>query len=239
MTLRSPAAAQDARSEEPWVRQPVLERLHKEIQAWQRAAQEAQQVSPTAIPPPSTNDFTYIFALANVEGNSTSGANPFVAVTVPASPGVSLGVAVVPWRETTEATQQLEHILTAALEEEFEDGMSSNLARDLTMYIEREGEAGIRGLEMQVDSGFISIRVLAETLRVLGKIEHQNSRSARVALLIRQLNSDSHYVRDAAGLGLSAMQDARAIPHLRLAIDHEPLDELRRDLQQVIRDLES
>jgi HEAT repeat protein len=54
----------------------------------------------------------------------------------------------------------------------------------------------------------------------------------------RSLQSRSSWIRDAAALGLEAMDDPAAIPYLKEALGREPNSELRRYLQSVLEYLQ-
>ncbi len=85
----------------------------------------------------------------------------------------------------------------------------------------------------------VNAEVASESLRWLGHIEHPKTYDNRLWLLERSLFCSSARVRDGAALGLASLDDPHAIPYLRRAIQRENCIELRKDIKQVLIQLES
>ena len=60
----------------------------------------------------------------------------------------------------------------------------------------------------------------------------------KLELCKKDLFSESHYVRDEAGLGLASLDDPIAIPEIQNAIAREKNKELKKDLELVLNQLE-
>ena len=78
-----------------------------------------------------------------------------------------------------------------------------------------------------------------EILRSIAEIDDDTTRDARRLVLEWLLSHDSHYIRDAAGLGLALMDDPRSISAVATAIANEDIPELQADLQLVLTQLEN
>jgi len=132
---------------------------------------------------------------------------------------------------------EIETIFARATDEEFEDGIQSELARQLTTIIERHGKEALLSiatiLKKESDS-----TLEAQTLRILGRMRSHHTHNLRLWLIKRGLTSSSVLVRDAAGLGLSSLGDPSVISTLREAACREPYTELREDLERIISGLE-
>jgi hypothetical protein len=70
-------------------------------------------------------------------------------------------------------------------------------------------------------------------------MDHAPSYRFRLWLLERSLGSLKARIRDGAILGLSSLNDPHAISYLKLAIEQEKCSELRKDMEQVLAQLES
>lgn len=81
--------------------------------------------------------------------------------------------------------------------------------------------------------------IASEAIRWAGRFDHPSSYDARLSLAERCLCNDSARVRDAASVALASMDDERAVPALRTAIEREKYGELREDMQQILTQLES
>ncbi len=138
-------------------------------------------------------------------------------------------------QDVEENIQQLFHI---AKDEIFEDGMESEFSRDLIYYISRFGDDAMEAITRIIVSMSINAEIVSECLRWLGRIEHPETCNSRLWLLEHSLNSLSARIRDGALLGLASLDDPMTIPYLRQAIKHEPVEELKEDMKQVLAQLE-
>lgn len=124
-----------------------------------------------------------------------------------------------------------------AEEEEFEDGMESRFARDLSSLVDRYRERAIERIGELIVKEDCSSLVAAEALGCLGRMESDATRSTRRNILQEALKSHSLVVRDAAVLGLAELNDPSSRPFLEEARDSEPCPELHQDIQEILADL--
>ena len=137
-----------------------------------------------------------------------------------------------------EVEHAVERVFEAARDEYFEDGMESAFSRQLLSLVETYCEQMKEELAYWLVREKASPYVASEASRWLGQVDHAPSYRYRRWLLERCLRASSAIVRDGAGLGLAAMDDAHTIPSLRQAVQRESCEELRVNLQQVLDQLE-
>lgn len=121
----------------------------------------------------------------------------------------------------------------------FEDGVESPFSRELIRNLEKYGNVALEVLFDLILHARINPELAAEALRWLGYIENHETHEYRRWLLERSLECSSPRVRDGALLGLASLDDPKAIPSLKLAIEKEQVSELRHDMEQTILQLES
>lgn len=129
-------------------------------------------------------------------------------------------------------------VFDLAREELFEDGMESEFSRALITLIHSHGNAAISAIEKTLQSGHVSSEIAQEALRWLGALAHSESHKYRLLILRGYLEAPIAPIRDAAGLGLAAMDDPTAIPAIMEAIRNETYPQLRQNLQLVLIQLE-
>lgn len=152
---------------------------------------------------------------------------------------ISESTAIDQQRPGRDVTTILLELSAKAKEEDFEDGMLSNFARGLISLTLRFGDITVKSLETAIMRGTLNEEVTSEALRWLGDMDHQATHQARLRLLQACLWSSSARIRDAAGSGLSFLDDASAVPSLAKAIERETCEELRNDLRQVLEQLKN
>lgn len=138
-----------------------------------------------------------------------------------------------------EIRQSISRLLGIGQQEHFEDGMENDFSRGLTSLIETYAEPAVEELAALLESGKVNAELAAETLVCLGRIEEGVTYLKRRTLLEEALSSSSHFIRDGALVGLSYLDDPHAISHLRLAIEREMNTQLRRYMQQLLREVEA
>jgi len=138
-----------------------------------------------------------------------------------------------------EIRKRIEALFGAAKEEFFEDGMESEFSRGLVSLVRQYSNRAIDVLVHLLGSDQVNAEVASEALRWLGRMDHPPSYYSRLWLLERSLRCSSARVRDGAALGLSFLDDPDAITYLKQTIEREPVEELRRDMEQVLAQLES
>jgi hypothetical protein len=132
-------------------------------------------------------------------------------------------------------SRELRAILRASEDESFEDGFESTLSQNITHLVEQHGDGAIAGIA-NCFSGLRS-SVAGEVLRALGRMQDTRTHNSRYLLLVAALKHRSPSVRDSAALGLGSLGDSRAIDELALAVEREPLAELRTELVKLIHSL--
>jgi hypothetical protein len=119
-----------------------------------------------------------------------------------------------------------------------DDSFGSNFLLGLTSLINLHSNDAIAVITPFVLGETVNAEVISETLTALGRIEHLPSYKFRRWLLESGLASSSPRIRDSATLGLASMRDPHAITYLQRAIQQEPSEELRQDMQSVLDYLE-
>ncbi|MBT9160158.1 MAG: hypothetical protein DDT26_01431 [Dehalococcoidia bacterium] len=126
-----------------------------------------------------------------------------------------------------------------AIEQDFEDGMESEFSRRLPSLLRNYGIFAVQEIAHVITRGRVNSEVASEALRWLGRMDDPATHSSRLWLLEKSLASTSAQVRDGAALGLASMDDPDAIPSVKRAIERENYIELRKDMKQVLEDLEA
>ena len=133
---------------------------------------------------------------------------------------------------------EIRSLFIAGREEFFEDGMESRFSKGLISTIEKYDDLAIDAISDLILSEKVSPEVASEALRWIGKIEHNATYENRLHLLEQSLKCSSAKVRDGAILGLSFLNDFRAIDSIKEAIQKENIKLLRRNMGQVLEQLE-
>ncbi|MDP6451879.1 MAG: HEAT repeat domain-containing protein [SAR202 cluster bacterium] len=133
---------------------------------------------------------------------------------------------------------ELKTAVDAASEEIFEDGIESEFSRTLNRLVQNFGEPAVKAIEKVICLDQANVEITAEAVQQLGSIENMPSHQSRKGILLRNLESPDARLRDAASIGLSAMDDPTTIQALRDAISRESSPALQRNLQLVLDQLE-
>lgn len=139
--------------------------------------------------------------------------------------------------ETDQLKAGILALAEAADHEGFEDGMRSAFARNMRLLIMKHGTEALKAFQELATSRMLNAEVIAEGLRLSGRLEDHETRSYRFWLLTSFLEHRSSLVRDAASLALADMDDPRAMPFLQDAIEREPNPSLKEDLKMLVDDL--
>ncbi|MFH1907890.1 MAG: HEAT repeat domain-containing protein [Chloroflexota bacterium] len=134
--------------------------------------------------------------------------------------------------------KQANSIFAGAKEEIFEDGMESDFSRNLSEFIASFGHSAMEVIIPIILSEHTNTDVASEAYRILGRLNHRITYRDRLWLLERGLYSASARGRDGAILGLAFLNDPLAIASLKSAIEREPNSELRKDMEQILAQLE-
>ena len=121
---------------------------------------------------------------------------------------------------------------------QFEDGMENDFSRELISFVERHGNSAIDVVAEIILAEDVSPAVASEALRWLAEVDDFSSYQKRLWLLESSLYCSSAVVRDGAVVGVASMDDPSAIPYLQKARDKEPLGDLRKDMDQVLEQLQ-
>ena len=121
--------------------------------------------------------------------------------------------------------------------ERFEDGMDSEFAVRVRESVTTHGSVAVAAWERVLWSAGNVNETGEELLRQLGSVEHPGSRTRRLRVLKDSLRSPDSRIRDAAGLGLSYLDDLSALAALKDAHDRESEGWLRESLKLVIDQL--
>ena len=135
--------------------------------------------------------------------------------------------------------EQLDRLCQAALDEQFEVGIESRFSGDLQRLCVYHPIAVLRSLRARLLHGGTSPEVLSEILQWASRQEAGAIRSIVVELLSTGLHHASSLVRDAAATALACLDERAAVSHLRQALERETVPELREDLEDLVRSLES
>ena len=135
---------------------------------------------------------------------------------------------------STDIERQILEIFQSGEGEIFEDGMESNFSRLLSSFIQKQGKSAISEIDHIVRNGLSSDDVISEVLSSLARLDDTRTYNYRRWLLEKTLESESFYMRDAATMGLSFMDDKHSIAALEKAIAREVNKELRVDMLDVL-----
>jgi hypothetical protein len=130
-------------------------------------------------------------------------------------------------------------LFSRCTDENFEAGMESPFSHELEELVKSYGAAPLRESARLIDEEKLGANVLAEALRWLGLMDDRNTEDERLQLLTRCLRHQSPIVRDSATLGLTYMEDPRAIAPITEAIRTETVSELREDMVAALAELTS
>jgi hypothetical protein len=120
----------------------------------------------------------------------------------------------------------------------FRDGMESNFSWALLELLHDHGQRAVTAIAGYLLSGSAKPDVASEALRWISDIDDQATFLQRWDLLQHSLHNESARVRDGAILAFANMNDPRASKILAEARTLEPVAELRKLIDQVIRQLE-
>ena len=138
-----------------------------------------------------------------------------------------------------ELSEEIYSLFKTSNEQNFEDGMETEFSKKLILLIKEYADEAIEIITSIILYERVNAEVATEALRWLGNIDHAPSYRFRLWLLERSLSSPKARIRDGAILGLSSLNDPHAISFLKLAIKQEKCTELRKDMEQVLAQLES
>ncbi len=130
--------------------------------------------------------------------------------------------------------KRLSRYISNSRDEVFEDGMISALSRGVEDLVLRYGEAAVEVISRAVLAEKTPEVIIGEILSCLGRIDHEGSEDSRFTLLSRMLSDRRISVRECALIALDSLGDNRVTPLLKVAIQREPSEYLRREIASVI-----
>ena len=126
-----------------------------------------------------------------------------------------------------------------AEEEAFFDGVESVFSHWLTSAVGKYGDAAVLAIGRLLSLVEDDAEVSGEILRHLGSIEDPRTHRSRLTVLVDKLKSPDPRIRDAASLGLAALDDPEAIADIQEVLDRELSPQLRGNLKLVVDQLRS
>lgn len=123
--------------------------------------------------------------------------------------------------------------------QQFDADVAYDFMTDLDTFIHANGASVIRIITDLASRRVLDEDLVSEALRALGRMENQATKEQRYQVLMRFIRHDSAIVRDAAVSGLSFLDDARALPHLRMLLQTEIVPVLNNNIRVAIESLES
>lgn len=133
---------------------------------------------------------------------------------------------------------RLDKLFSAAHDETFEDGMNSIFSANLNHIIQIHGSAAVNALERIIRERYVNVAIIEEALRQVGRIGDARTHNSRLFLLEHALESPNTRIRDAASIGIEAMDDPAAVPSLQKAIAKEQYEQLRQNFRDVLAQLQ-
>lgn len=133
--------------------------------------------------------------------------------------------------------RRLRKLFHDACDETFEDGMASAFSASLIHMVQVYGVAAVRTLEKMVREDGTNVEVVEELLRQMGHMDDSKTSRQRLSLLENALTSPNPRIRDAALIGIEAMDDPAAIKSLQRAIASERHGRLRQNIRNVMAHL--
>lgn len=144
--------------------------------------------------------------------------------------------STVPTYRYSDIFKRARGIFANAEDEIFEDGMVSGFSREFTQLTTQFGSDALQVVEYLINWEKVSAEAAAEALRLLGEMNFL--REDCLQLLLRSLKSSDSVIRDGAILGLSMLEDPRALPDLISASSNEKIPFLRQAMQRLVSRLE-
>ena len=139
--------------------------------------------------------------------------------------------------ETGKLTQEFVNYINAARNERFEDGMESRFSERVRKSILSGSTNAVSAWAQALTFRDNAYETTEEFLRIIGDMRDQKSHEKRREVLTEMLRHRKPAVRDAAGLGIAALEDPSTLPAVKEAIDSETEEWVRKGLRQVAEQL--
>ena len=138
---------------------------------------------------------------------------------------------------TGKLTQEFVRYINEARNERFEDGMESRFSERVRKSILSGGTNAVSAWAQALTFRDNAYETTEEFLRIIGDMRDQESHEKRREVLTTMLQHGKPAVRDAAGLGIAALNDPSTLPGVKEALDAESEEWVRRGLRQVAEQL--
>ena len=133
----------------------------------------------------------------------------------------------------------LDRLVREAADQVFSDGMESAFSRRIILAVQTYGDIAVHAIARLISSGSVNVEVAGEILRQMGSMGDPLTHHSRMAILMNNLQAFDPRMRDAASLGLAALDDPAAIGALRRALERESSLRLQGNLKLVMDQLRS
>ena len=141
--------------------------------------------------------------------------------------------------KASKAKNEVGRLFSLATFIDLEPGMTNEFSEGLEEIVERYGELALLEIQDIILNNETASSIASEALKYIG---NTNSKvwqyERRLMLETCLLNSNSVWARDGAGLGLSFLGDPKSVEILQRAIQQETSQALKKDLTQVLYQLE-
>lgn len=131
------------------------------------------------------------------------------------------------------------NLFNAYRHEEFDTDIAYEFTNALNIFIQDNGKSAIRIINNLAKKQTFDEDMISETLKALGRIEHENTKEQRYQVLMSFIKDDSAIIRDGAVSGLSFLDDKRALLQLRMLFETETIAILKSNIQVAIRSIET
>lgn len=123
--------------------------------------------------------------------------------------------------------------------EGFDTDAAYYLTDSLAMLVEEKGKSVIRVIDELISEREISDNAIYETLRAIGRLQDDSTKTVRLELLLKLLQNKTPLIRDGTVVALSFLDDRRALPSLHMLLEKETVPILRENIKVAIKDLET
>lgn len=139
----------------------------------------------------------------------------------------------------SKAKSEVRRLFSLATFVDLEPGMTNEFSEGLEEIVERYGELALLEIQDIILNNETASSIASEALKYIGNTDSKVWQyERRLMLETCLLNSNSVWARDGAGLGLSFLGDPKSVEILQRAIQQETSQALKKDLTQVLYQLE-
>ena len=139
----------------------------------------------------------------------------------------------------SDVVEEIKALFGDAEDETFADGMNSVFGQKLERIILHYGNASIGALEQALQSSRCNVEIVEEALRLVGNMMDAKTHDRRLEFLEHELKSVNIRIRNAASIGLEALDAVRVIPDIQKAINCEKNQMLKTNLKMVLKQLQN